>query len=74
VECSADTSGLIRFPVPSGNVFYLVAGNNGVEEGGYGTMTGGTSRPEATGLAAACDYPRDLIGNCDGTGFTLAGR
>jgi hypothetical protein len=74
VACSADTTGTLQFPAPAGNAFFLIVGNNGVEEGGYGTMTGGAQRPEATGLGGGCDYPRNLLGNCDGTGFMLAGR
>ena len=69
VECTPDTTGNLQFPAPPGGVFFLVVGNNGVEEGGYGTLTGGAQRPEATGLSGACDYPRNMTGNCDGTGF-----
>ncbi len=65
VVCSPDTAGLIRFPAPAGNAFFLVVGNNGTEEGGYGYKTGGAQRPEATGLGGGCDYPRNLVGSCD---------
>jgi hypothetical protein len=65
VVCSPDTAGLIRFPAPAGNAFFLVVGNNGTEEGGYGYKTGGAHRPEAAGLGGGCDYPRNLVGGCD---------
>ncbi len=65
-ECSADTDGSLEFPAPSGDVFFLVVGHNGVEEGGYGVRTGGLARPEAAGVNPLCDYPRgDPAQSCD---------
>jgi hypothetical protein len=64
--CSSDTSGMLTFTPPAGSLFFLVAAQNGAQEGSYGSDSSGVPRPEASGAAfAPCDYPQDLTGNCD---------
>ena len=60
----ASGSGAIDFTPPSGSIFFVIVGNNGVKEGSYGKNSAGTQRPEAIGIGA-CDYPQQLTGSCD---------
>ena len=57
-------SGAIDFTPPSGNIFFVVVGNNGVNEGSYGKDSAGVQRPPATGVGA-CNLPQQLTGSCD---------
>jgi hypothetical protein len=59
--CSLGVSGNLSF-TPSGNVYFVVAGNNGTTEGSYG-RTGTGERP-AAGSGGACSYTQDLSGTC----------
>ena len=45
--CSLGTAGILTF-TPAGNVYFVVAGNNGTNEGSYGQMSSG-ERPAAGG-------------------------
>jgi hypothetical protein len=59
--CSLGTSGSLSF-TPSGDVYFVVAGNNGTVEGSYGRSSTG-ERP-AGGTGGACPYVQDLSGTC----------
>jgi hypothetical protein len=59
--CSLGTSGSLSF-TPSGNVYFVVAGNNGTTEGSYGRTSAG-ERP-AAGAGGGCSYRQDLSGTC----------
>ncbi len=63
-QCYADISGSAVLTGSPDNIFFVIAGNNGVEEGSYGDDSTGTERPEATGIGA-CDLPQNLTGTCD---------
>jgi len=59
--CSLGASGSFSF-TPSGDVYFVVAGNNGTTEGSYGRTSAG-ERP-AGGSGGACSYVQDLSGTC----------
>lgn len=59
--CSLGASGNLSF-TPAGNVYFVVAGNNGTTEGSYGRTSSG-ERP-AAGSGGACAYAQDLSGTC----------
>jgi hypothetical protein len=59
--CSLGVSGSLSF-MPAGNVYFVVAGNNGTTEGSYGRTSAG-ERP-AAGAGGACSYTQDLSGTC----------
>jgi hypothetical protein len=59
--CSLGSSGSLSF-TPAGNVYFVVAGDNGTTEGSYGQATAG-ERPPA-GPGGACSYTQDLSGAC----------
>lgn len=59
--CSLGTSGSLSF-TPSGNVYFVVAGNNGTNEGSYG-QTSTAERPPA-GSGTPCSYAQVLTGTC----------
>ena len=46
-----------------GSYFWVLVGEDGANEGSYGTDGLGTERPKATGFS--CDYPQDLARRCD---------
>jgi hypothetical protein len=60
-ECFAGASGTTAFNPGSGNFFFIIVGNNGIEEGSYGAATLTGERPEHTSTPI-CDYPRNLGG------------
>ena len=57
-------SGAASFIPAQPNLFFVIVGHNGSEEGSYGHLSSGAERPEASGVAT-CDYPQDLTGTCD---------
>jgi hypothetical protein len=57
--CSIGTSGTASFDPGFPNAFFLVVGNDTVDEGSYGLATAG-ERPAETG--AICPYTQDLAG------------
>jgi hypothetical protein len=59
--CSLGTSGSLSF-TPSGNVYFVIAGNNGTTEGSYGRTS--TGERGAAGIGGACSYVQDLSGSC----------
>jgi len=59
--CAAGTSGSASFDAGTGNVFFLIVANNGIEEGSYGRDDGFVERPEASGVGV-CDLPQNLLG------------
>jgi len=59
--CALGASGSLSF-TPSGNVYFVIAGNNGTTEGSYGRTSAG-ERP-AAGIGGACSYAQDLSGTC----------
>ena len=59
--CSLGVSGSLSF-TPSGDVYFVVAGNNGTTEGSYGRTT--TAERPAAGSGGACSYAQDLSGTC----------
>jgi hypothetical protein len=59
--CSLGASGSLSF-TPSGNVYFVVAGNNGAIEGSYGRTSTGERPPGGSG--GACSYAQDLSGTC----------
>jgi hypothetical protein len=60
-ECNVGTSGSAVFNPGPGSAFFLIAGNDGANEGSYGEDSGSVQRPEHSGTAG-CDYPQDLGG------------
>jgi hypothetical protein len=59
--CSLGASGGLSF-TPSGDVYFVVVGNNGTTEGSCGLTSTG-ERP-AAGSGGACSYLQDLSGTC----------
>jgi hypothetical protein len=59
--CSLGASGSLSF-TPVGDVYFVVAGNNGTTEGSYGDASTG-ERP-AAGTGGTCSYVQDLSGTC----------
>ena len=59
--CSLGATGTLSF-TPTGNVYFVVAGNNGTNEGSYGRTSSG-ERP-AAGSGGACTYTQNLSGTC----------
>ena len=59
--CALGASGSLSF-TPSGDVYFVVVGNNGTIEGSYGATSSG-ERP-AAGSGGACSYTQDLSGTC----------
>jgi hypothetical protein len=59
--CSLGASGSLTF-TPSGNVYFVVAGNNGTTEGSYGRTS--TAERPAAASGGACSYVQDLSGTC----------
>jgi hypothetical protein len=57
-------SAAIDFIPPAENIFFVVTGNNGVNEGSYGKSSEGIQRLEAIGIGS-CDLPLQLSGTCD---------
>ena len=57
--CSLGATGSLSF-TPSGDVYFVIAGNNGTTEGSYG-LTSTAERP-AAGSGGACAYVQDLQG------------
>jgi hypothetical protein len=58
VQCSAG-SGSATFNPGGGSFFFLVVGENGVDEGSYGTASSGAQIPEDTGTAG-CNRSQNL--------------
>jgi len=58
-ECSIGIGGSYSFAPGAGNFFFLVAANDGTEEGSYGKGALDAERPET----AVCAYPQNLTGN-----------
>lgn len=63
-ECFEGTSGTATINLGKGSYFWLIVGNDGADEGSYGTNSAGVERPEDTGLTT-CSYPQDLTQRCD---------
>jgi hypothetical protein len=67
VSCGVGASGTASFDpgntLPGECIYFVIVGQNGVEEGSYGRSTSGAERPEAMGIGA-CDVPQDLTGEC----------
>jgi len=59
--CSLGVSSALSF-TPAGNVYFVIAANNGTTEGSYGRTSAG-ERP-AAGAGGACSYTQDLSGTC----------
>ena len=59
--CTLGSFGVASFIPGSGNLFFLIVGNDGTHEGSYGAGAGGAERPEATGVGS-CHLPRSLAG------------
>ncbi len=61
--CDAGADGQEDFPIPAGNVFWVIGGTaGGTTEGPYGYRTTGESRPSDSGLN--CGFVQDLNGGC----------
>ncbi len=63
--CRIGADGLASFNPDLGNIFFLIVGSNDSVEGSYGKSyinQISQERPEATGIAPACDFPQDLAG------------
>jgi hypothetical protein len=60
----ASGAGNIDFTPPVEDIFFVVVGNNGTNEGSYGKDSLNNQRPEATGIGA-CDYLQLLSPSCD---------
>jgi hypothetical protein len=59
--CSLGVSGSLSF-TPTGDVYFVVTGNNGTIEGSYGRTS--TAERPAAGSGGACSYVQDLSGTC----------
>lgn len=59
--CGLGIAGSASFDPGTGNVFFVVVGENGSNEGSYGADGGGAERPEASGVGA-CDRPQQPSG------------
>jgi len=57
--CSVGVSGTAGFTATSGEMFFLIVANNGIEEGSYGEAGDGSQRPEDVGTAV-CDRVQNL--------------
>ena len=55
------TSGTYTFNPRLDNAFFLMVGENGIDEGSYGKDGAGVERPEDVGTAG-CDRPQNLGG------------
>lgn len=62
-DCAFGSTGTLAFTPGAGDEFFLVVGNDGVEEGAYGSASSGTARPERTG--GGCDFPLAAAPTCD---------
>jgi hypothetical protein len=60
-ECNVGLTGSAVFDPGAGSVFFLIAGNDGSEEGSYGQHSNIGERPEHSGTPG-CNYPQDLGG------------
>jgi hypothetical protein len=63
-ECFAGTSGTASFDPGGGSFFFVIVGNNGVEEGSYGLYNdaGTTDQRDEDVGTPVCDLPRNLAG------------
>ena len=62
--CGVGATGTTAFvPQPSGDLFWVIVGEDGTAEGSYGT-DGTTERPEDT-APGLCNYPQSLDTRCD---------
>jgi Mg-chelatase subunit ChlD len=62
--CALGTSGSASFaPGALASAFFLVVGENGLDEGSYGRRSSGTERPEDLGTQV-CDRPQSLGASC----------
>jgi len=59
--CSVGNTGTASFDPGLASAFFVIVGNNGVEEGSYGTDSSGAERPEH-GLTPLCDRAQNLGG------------
>ena len=62
--CNRGVGGATSFTLGPGSYFWLIVGNDGADEGSYGTNGGGVERPEDSG-ASACNLPQLLATSCD---------
>ena len=62
--CSIGINGLYYWAVPTGSVYFLVVGNDGVAEGSYGKDSSGAERA-AYPFGPHCPLPQDLTDRCD---------
>ncbi len=61
-ECTVGMTGNWSGTPPGGDLFWVVVGVNGSNEGSYGEDSGGLERPDAGG--AYCGYTQDLSSTC----------
>ena len=61
--CAVGASGSASLDPGAGSFFFLIVGNDGGEEGSYGTDSGALERPEDVG--GICDVPQQLADRCD---------
>jgi hypothetical protein len=57
-------AGSIDFTPPAEDIFFVVVGNNGMNEGSYGRDSQNIQRPEAVAIGS-CDLPQMLSPSCD---------
>jgi hypothetical protein len=62
-KCGLGVSGTAAFTPPEGDVFFLVVGNDGSQEGSYGVDSSAVPRLEAVGTPL-CDLPRAFAATC----------
>jgi hypothetical protein len=60
-KCNVGASGSASFIPVSGDLYFLIVGNDTTREGSYGTRSSGAERPEDT-ATPGCDLPQDLGG------------
>ncbi len=63
VACGLGDTGAATFDPGSGDRFFVLVGQDAVDEGSYGTDSTGNERPEATG-PGSCDLPQSLAVTC----------
>lgn len=61
--CFLQDTGSLSFALPAGNTYFVVVGNDGVNEGSYGRTSTG-ERPAAGGGPGGCGYTQILSGVC----------
>lgn len=63
MECLLGATGSASFTLPEGSFYWLIVGNDGTQEGCYGTRRDGTERPPDPN-AGPCALPQSAVRDC----------